>query len=119
MIFKKIQKKDETTRCKALKSLEDRIIQLTSEPDGKRSSAFVNVVAFYLYHYQRIMTYEVSKGVRESAQQAFATIVREGKKSSLSSHMSNLFPVWFSTCYDSSPEVARLGRALFEDCFGA
>lgn len=82
------------------------------------SLEFTNIIAFYLYHYQRIMTYESSKAVRESAQQTFGTIVRKGKKR-IVAHMAELFPVWFCSFFDSSQEVARMGRSIFNEAFGA
>ena len=62
MIFKRIQKKDPITKCKALKELDEYVSTV-----DKESQEYKNLITFFLYHYCRIMVNESDKKVRESA----------------------------------------------------
>ena len=61
MIFKRIQKRDPITKCKALKELDDYLVTM-----DKKSPDYKNLLTFFLYHYCRIMVNETDKKVREA-----------------------------------------------------
>ena len=63
MIFKRVQKKDPITKCKAFKELDQYL-----ESIEKYSAEHQNLLTFFLYHYCRILVNEQDKKVREAAQ---------------------------------------------------
>ena len=70
MIFKRIQKKDPITKCKALKELDDHL-----EAIDKKSQDYKNLLTFFLYHYCRIMVNETDKKVREATQNTLGNFI--------------------------------------------
>jgi len=58
------------------------------------------------------MIYESDRQVREAAQNSFANLVALGSKH-LKGYLDKIFPVWFCSFFDSSPEVVRQGRLSF------
>lgn len=113
MIFKKLYKRDPVTKCKAFQMLDD---YFKAAKDGDSPHELANMITFFLYHYQRIMIYELDKQVREAAQSTFSTFLGIGL-SKVAPHIKNLFPIWFCTLFDTSQEVAKLSRACFEQHF--
>ena len=111
LIFKRIQKKDATTKCKAFKEL-DTYLGNTE----KYSEEHQNLLTFFLYHYCRILVNETDKQVREAAQITLGNFINKGVKR-LGPHMSKIFPIWFCSFFDSSPEVAAAGSKNFETAF--
>lgn len=47
MIFKKLQKKDPITKCKALEQLVERI----NQTENVGNQEYTNLITFFLYHY--------------------------------------------------------------------
>jgi len=50
---------------------------------------------------------ESDKKVREQAHSAFAAFIKRGKRK-LGPHLKKIFPLWFCSFFDTSPEVAKL-----------
>ena len=104
MIFKRIQKKDATTRCKAFSELDTFLESIES-----KCPFLQNLVTFFLYHYCRILVNEADKQVREAAQRTLGSFIKRGAYL-LADHMGKVFPIWFCSFFDSAPEVASLAR---------
>lgn len=113
MIFKRVQKKDPVTKCKAFKELDQYL-----ESIEKYSEEHQNLLTFFLYHYCRILVNEQDKKVREAAQITLGNFIQKGVKR-LGPHMSKIFPIWFCSFHDSSPEVALCGQKNFKEAFKA
>ena len=111
MIFKRVQKKDPVTKCKAFKELDDYLGKVEEYSDEHYS-----LTTIFLYHYCRIQVNETDKKVREAAQTSLGCFIAKGKKT-LAPHMSKIFPIWFCSFYDTSPEVASIGQAAFKAAF--
>ena len=109
MIFKKITKKDPVTKCKALKQLGE-VIKRKEWKVGGGEQEFQSLMAFFLYHYQRIMIYETDAQVREAAQSTFSRFLDQGMEIE---HPFKIFPVWLFSFFDPSQEVAKSARDSF------
>lgn len=72
LIFKRVQKKDPITKCKALKELEDYVGGIE-----RKSPEFKSLLTFFLYHYCRIIVNEADKKVREAVQVALGSFIRK------------------------------------------
>ena len=107
MIFKRIQKKDPITKCKALKELDDYLDAM-----DKDSQDYKNLLTFFLYHYCRIMVNETDKKVREAIQNTLGNFI-EKETEHLLDHIDKVFPIWYCSFFDSSPEVAQIGKRNF------
>lgn len=113
LIFKRVQKRDPITKCKAFKELDDYLSSIE-----KYSEEHQNLLAFFLYHYCRILVNEVDKKVREAAQITLGNFIQKGVKR-LGPHMSKIFPIWFCSFFDTSPDVAAHGQRNFKEAFKA
>jgi len=111
LIFKRVQKKDPITKCKAFRELDAYL-----ESIEKYSEEHSNLLTFFLYHYCRILVNEQDRKVREAAQTTLGSFIKKGVKR-LGPHMSKIFPIWFCSFYDSASEVAAIGRKNFQDAF--
>ena len=100
MVFKRVQKKDPVTKCKAFRELDDYLDKVE-----RYSEEHYSITTIFLYHYCRIQVNETDKKVREAAQTSLSKFIEKGTKT-LASHMSKVFPIWFCSFFDSSPEVA-------------
>lgn len=73
IIFKRVQKKDGITKCKAFKELDDYLTKFLNKPeddeeiDPSEIEEHNNLLTFFLYHYCRILVNELDKKVREAA----------------------------------------------------
>jgi len=100
MIFKRVQKKDPITKCKALRELDTYLGQTE-----KYSEEHANLLTFFLYHYCRIQVYETDKMVREAAQVTLGCFIDKGVKR-LGPHLGKILPIWFCSFFDPALEVA-------------
>jgi hypothetical protein len=69
-----------------------------------------------LYHFERIITYEIEKGVREAAHDVLGQFLNVCKKN-LGQHIINLFPLWYISFYDSANEIRVKARDNFFNAF--
>ena len=110
-IFKKLQKRDSITKIKAFQELNVFLAAVDPESDE-----LPNILTFFLFHMCRVLLNEQDKLVREAAHESFAGFIRKAKRK-LGPHIKKIFPIWYCTFFDSSPEVARLAKANFESAF--
>ncbi|CDW71489.1 ring zn-finger-domain-containing protein [Stylonychia lemnae] len=118
-IFKRLQKKDSTTKIKALQELEKYIEEIDNSQFSNQdqdSDELQNLLTFFLYHFCRIIMNEPDKKVRESAHQAFAQFIKKAKKR-IGPHLKKIFSIWYCSFFDVSQEVASLARRNFELAF--
>jgi hypothetical protein len=81
---------------------------------------FQNLLTFFLYHMCRILLNEHDKKVREAAHETLGVIIKYNKasgKARLGPHIKKIFPLWFCSFYDPSPDVARIAIRNFEIAF--
>ena len=128
-LFRKLQKKDAITKIKALKGLlkyverEGELIEgLDFAEQGKSlflikiGSQLSQVLTFFLYHFERIVTYEAERGVRKAAHDVLNQFLRVCKKN-FNQHIINLFPLWFISFYDSAQGIRKVARESFFSVF--
>jgi hypothetical protein len=70
------------------------------------------MMTFFLFHMCRILLNENDKKVREAAHETLTTIIKTGKRR-LGPHIKKIFPLWFASFFDPSPDVARLAKKNF------
>jgi hypothetical protein len=75
-----------------------------------------NLLTFFLFHMCRVLLNEQDKLVREAAHESFSMFIRKAKRK-LGPHIKKIFPLWYCTFFDPSPEVARQAKANFEAAF--
>lgn len=112
-IFKKLQKRDSVTKVKAFGELNVYIDKLEQDDEELQ-----NLLTFFLYHMCRILMNEPDKLVREATHEAFAAFIRKSKRR-LGPHLSKIFPLWYCSFFDPSPEVALKARQNFDTAFPA
>ncbi len=110
MHLKKIQKKDKITKSKGLSDLK-LLLAKKDLGDSLKSS-----LAFFLYHFCRIIILESSKTVREGAFSVLAEFIKLDRKL-LRFHMHKLFPFWYISLFDPAKSVASLAEQCFIDAF--
>ena len=68
-LFRKLQKKDAITKTKALKGLLQYVEkeQVEGVDFAEQGSQLSQVFTFFLYHFERIVTYEAERSVRKAA----------------------------------------------------
>lgn len=110
-IFKKLQKKDSITKIKAFQELNNYINLVETD-----SEELPNLLTFFLFHMCRLLLNEQDKLVREAAHESFGVFIKKAKRK-LGPHIKKIFPIWYCTFFDSSPEVARLAKLNFEAAF--
>jgi hypothetical protein len=109
LIFKKIQKKDPTTKIKAFNELNEYIDSLDKET---HEDELQSVLTFFLYHFCRVVTTEHDKKIRESAHRTLKIFIEKDKRK-LAPHMKKIFSLWYISFYDTSNEVADLSKLNF------
>ena len=72
LVFKRVQKKDPITKCKAFKELDAYV-----EGIERKSPEFKSLLTFFLYHYCRIIVNEADKKVREAVQVTLGSFIRK------------------------------------------
>jgi hypothetical protein len=68
----------------------------------------------------RILLNEHDKKVREAAHETLGVIIKYNKasgKARLGPHIKKIFPLWFCSFFDPSPDVARIAIRNFEIAF--
>ena len=104
LMFKRVQKKDPITKCKALEEISQYIKAMNN-----KSQEYKNLLTFFLYHYCRIMVNESDKKVREATQNTLGGFIKK-ETEALVEHIDKVFPIWYCSFFDSSPEVAKAGQ---------
>ena len=79
-------------------------------------SELSQLLIFYLYHFERIITYEVERGVREAAHEVLGEFLQTCKKN-FAKHILNLFPMWYISFYDPAPKIKTVARQNFNSTF--
>jgi ABC-type polar amino acid transport system ATPase subunit len=74
------------------------------------------VLTFFLYHFERIVTYEVEKSVREAAHETLGEFLITCKKN-FAQHIVNLFPLWYISFYDTAQEIKTKAKNNFFNTF--
>jgi len=110
-IFKKLQKRDTVTKVKAFNELNAYVEKIEQDSDE-----LPNLLTFFLYHMCRILINEPDKHVREATHETFAAFIRKAKRK-LGPHLSKIFPLWYCSFFDPSPEVAKIARTNFNIAF--
>jgi hypothetical protein len=80
------------------------------------SEELPNILTFFFYHMCRILLNEHDKLVREATHDCFTIFIRKSKRK-LGPHIKKIFPLWYCSFFDPSPEVVRLARSNFELAF--
>ena len=111
MIFKRIQKKDSITKCKALKELDDYLDKVERGTEEHR-----NLLTFFLYHFCRIIQTENDKKVREGAHQTLGIFIKKGVRA-IVGHIGKILPIWYCSFFDTSKEVALVAQSNFKAAF--
>eukprot|EP00347_Sterkiella_histriomuscorum_P012612 403367900 len=118
-IFKRMQKKDSTTKIKAFAEL-DRYLEQIDQSDISQlesdSDELQNLLTFFLYHFCRIIINEPDKKVREAAHQSFSQFIKKAKRR-IGPHLKKIFSLWYCSFFDISQEVAQLAKKNFELAF--
>ena len=79
-------------------------------------SELSQLLIFFLYHFERIITYEVERGVREAAHDVLGEFLKICKKNFVK-HILNLFPMWYISFYDPASKIKTIARQNFNNTF--
>ena len=109
--LKKIQKKDKITKTKGLTDLRTLVARQQDPADLPPSC-----LAFFLYHFCRVVILESAKSVREAAFGVLLEFVKLDRKQ-FTGHMKKLFPFWFISLFDPAKGVAAAAQNAFELAF--
>lgn len=74
------------------------------------------VLTFFLYHFERIVTYEAERGVRKAAHDVLNQFLKVCKKN-FNQHIINLFPLWFISFYDDAQGIRTVTKESFFSVF--
>ncbi|KAL5624675.1 hypothetical protein BROUX41_004735 [Berkeleyomyces rouxiae] len=103
--FKAFQKKDETTKVKALEDLTSYVKAHPFENDGGIEDAIVEA---WVAVYPR-MSIDNSRRVRELAHGLLVCFLHSTRKR-IEKHLPKFFPAWYAGRSDSSPSVVQIVR---------
>lgn len=99
-IFKRMQKRDSVTKIKACEELKKYVDGIEAD-----SEELPNLLTFFLYHMCRILPNEQDKLVRKAAHESFQSFIYKARRR-LGPHIKKIFPLWYCSFFDPSPEVA-------------
>ncbi|CAI2381223.1 unnamed protein product [Moneuplotes crassus] len=119
-LFRKLQKKDAITKVKALKGLlkyvEDQGEEIEGFDFAEQGSQLSQVLTFFLYHFERIVTYEAERGVRKAAHDVLGAFLKTCKRN-FNQHIINLFPLWYISFYDTAQGIRTTAKDNFFSVF--
>jgi hypothetical protein len=104
IVFKKMNKKDCTTKLKALQEFSDLIA--TSEAEAVKT-----ILAFWATLYNILAT-DTDHRVREAVHNAHHQIILKDKKM-IAPHLKQLVGPWFTSQYDNYPPAASAASKAF------
>jgi hypothetical protein len=108
IVFKKMNKKDCTTKLKALQEFSDLIA--TSEAEAVKT-----ILAFWATLYNILAT-DTDHRVREAVHNAHHQIILKDKKM-IAPHLKQLVGPWFTSQYDNYPPAASAASKAFAAAF--
>jgi len=109
LLFKKIQKKDISTKTKGLHELKSLLETKTPEELG-------NIVGYFIYIYSKIVANEHDRKIREAVNSILGIFIAKTKKS-LAEYINNLLPFWYMSMCDPSQEIVTLAKNNYDACF--
>ncbi|GLV42170.1 Listerin E3 ubiquitin protein ligase 1 [Carabus blaptoides fortunei] len=108
LVLKKMNKKDSTTKLKALQEFTELV--KSSQPEAVKA-----VLAFWPRLYA-LLAVDVEHRVREATHNAHRSVVLKVKRN-LAPYLKQLAGPWFTSQYDTYPPAASAATLSFEDAF--
>ncbi|KAJ3109179.1 listerin E3 ubiquitin protein ligase 1 [Phlyctochytrium planicorne] len=108
IIFKRLSKRDTTTKQKAT---DDLIAHLSTASEEDIS----NIIPIWPFYFKKLYL-EPERRLRENAFQCHRQIVLKAKKM-LAPHLKDLIACWIFAQFDPAKEVSRLALETFEEAF--
>lgn len=108
LVFRKMTKKDSTTKVKALQEFAE-LLSKTESADIKA------ILPFWPRLYNNLAT-DVEHRVREAAQQAQLALVNQAGKS-IAPYLKQIAPSWITSQYDTYAPAASIAAASFQKAF--
>ncbi|CAH1407748.1 unnamed protein product [Nezara viridula] len=110
VVFKKINKKDATTRFKALQELKDLCKASTPEVIKEVLPVWARIYC--------ILAIDVEHRVREAVQEVHRLIVNSVGRN-LAPYLKQIAPLWFISQYDTYAPAASIASNAFQEVFSA
>lgn len=110
VVFKKINKKDATTRFKALQELKDLCKASTPEVINQVLPVWARIYC--------ILAIDVEHRVREAVQEVHRLIVNSVGRN-LAPYLKQIAPLWFISQYDTYAPAASIASNAFQEVFSA
>lgn len=110
LVFRKMTKKDSTTKVKALQEFSELVLKTDA-------STIKSILPFWPRLYNNLST-DVEHRVREAAQQAQSALMSQAGKN-IAPYLKQLAPAWIASQYDTYAPAASIAMQSFKKSFPA